>query len=76
MLTDFQHHQLLSLHFEGQFQYRNEAGNRWPRVAWVKMIDRLSQLGYIDTHCQITSAGEKYLEAKELPVLSCDCNGF
>jgi len=62
-LTMFQKAQLEYLHFNSDFCVRNDAGNRWPPVAWRKMIDALYEGGYIDSHIQITQFGADYLTA-------------
>lgn len=66
-LTDFQHRQLLALHFTGELIYRSDNGHRWPARAWRGMIDTLVGLGYIDSRqLRLTEVGRQYLESVEL----------
>lgn len=61
-LTDYQKAQLLYLHFEGDFRYTNSKGNKVGRSAWAKMIDALLEADFINGECQITPAGQAYLD--------------
>lgn len=62
-LTDYQYKQLLHIKLEGDFQYKNDDGNRVSRQAWVKMIDSLTSGGLIviKNGPHLTGKGERIL---------------
>lgn len=56
-LTNFQEQQLFALKLQGQFAYRNEAGNLYPRKAWREMIATLRRENLVDSELRLTAAG-------------------
>lgn len=67
-LTDYQKAQLLTLHLSGDFKYKNKAGNKVSRSAWIKMIDALLNGGYIDRQLKVTVFGREFLDGNHLNI--------
>jgi hypothetical protein len=67
-LTDYQQGQLLHIHFTGELKYRTDTGTRVPSAQWRKMIDALTESGYVDGSLKITNLGRAYLNDNHLSI--------
>ena len=68
-MTNFQRAQLLHKHLTGDFKFRNNAGNAYPREAFCKMLNNLIALGFIDKKsAEVLPAGAKFCDENHLKI--------